>query len=416
MTTAWSAPVDLDNCAAEPIHVPGAIQPHGVLVAVTEPGLRVAVASANLADWFGVAAADAIGRDLGDVIGATNRDVVDAARTSDWVQRRDDVPLTAGVRALVATLHRAAPFLVVEVEAADQPDPHAASVVREAAMALQRSSTVIEVAADAARWIRSLTGFDRVMVYRFDADWNGEVIAEDRRTDLNAFLGLHYPATDIPAQARELYRRNWLRLIPDIQYAPVPLVPDVAYDSAAPLDLSTSTLRSVSPIHIEYLGNMGVSASMSVSIVIQGELWGLVACHHHSGPHRPDVGARNVAEFLAQLISLRIAETEDADVRARTVALVATADRVAELLQAQSVPDVAAVLREREADVLDVVGANGAVVITEGGWIRLGRRARRRRGAPPDPGLADRAPRSCAPTGSGSRPPRPRPAGCWPTR
>lgn len=174
--------------------------------------------------------------------------------------------------------------LVIELERGDAEEQPAGSVAREASMALQASGTVLEVAAKAARWIRSLTEFDRVMVYRFDADWNGEVIAEHKRDGLNTFLGLHYPSTNIPAQARKLYRRNWLRAIPDIAYRPVTLFPAVAYESERPLDLSASTLRSVSPIYIEYLTNMGVGASMSVSIVINGALWGLIACHHYSGP------------------------------------------------------------------------------------------------------------------------------------
>jgi chemotaxis family two-component system sensor kinase Cph1 len=372
VTAAWSPPVSLDNCAAEPIHVPGAIQPHGGLVAVTEPDLRIAVVSANVADWFDVPPGGALGAGLGAVVGEANRAVIDEARRSDWVQRFDDVPLDVGGRSLVATLHRSDGYLVVEVEDSDAEDHHSGSIVREAAMALQRATGVVQVAAHAARWIRSLTGFDRVMVYRFDAEWNGEVIAEERRGDLNSFLGLHYPATDIPAQARELYRRNWLRLIPDIRYRPVPLDPPVAHDSHRPLDLSTSTLRSVSPIHVEYLGNMGVTASMSVSIVIQGELWGLIACHHYAGPHRPGVAARNAAEFLAQLISLRVAETEDAELRARSLELAAIADHVAEALHAAPVPDIVGVLRSRQREVLDVVRATGAVVITGDEWVRVG--------------------------------------------
>ncbi|MET0144040.1 MAG: SpoIIE family protein phosphatase [Ilumatobacteraceae bacterium] len=367
MTATWVAPVDLDNCAAEPIHVPGAIQPHGSLVAVTEPDLTIVVVSANVAD-----AERVIGRDLGALIGAENRQAIDAARQADWVQRRDGVALAHDGRQLTATLHRSDGHLVIEIEDRDDGDGNAASVVREAAMALQASTKVFDVAAHAARWVRSLTGFDRVMVYRFDADWNGEVIAEVKRDDLNAFIGLHYPSTDIPAQAREMYRRNWLRLIPDIHYEPVPLVPPVAYDSARPLDMSTSTLRSVSPIHVEYLANMGVSASMSVSIVIQGELWGLIACHHYSGPHRPGVAARNAAEYLAQLISMRIAETEEADIRSRTFELVALADKVAEELAQLGAPDIDDVLRNHEADVLGLAGATGAVVVTETSWRRLG--------------------------------------------
>ncbi len=372
MTQTWSAPVDLDNCAAEPIHIPGAIQPHGVLLAVTEPDLLVALTSTNVGTWFGAAPIAPIGQPLAALIGAANRDAIDAARQGDWVQRRDDVELWLDGRPLVATLHRTDGWLVIEIEAVDSIEPGSASVVREAAMALQVASTVVEVAAEAARWIRSLTRFDRVMVYRFDRDWNGEVIAEEKRADLNAFLGLHYPASDIPAQARELYRRNWLRLIPDIAYAPVPLDPPVGFDSGRPLDLSSSTLRSVSPIHVEYLSNMGVSASMSVSIVVQGELWGLIACHHYSGPHRPDVAARNAAEFLAQLISLRIGETDDADTRRRTLELVALADQVAEAIQSLAAIDLDTALQAQQPAVLGLAGASGAVVVTGDSWCRLG--------------------------------------------
>ena len=242
-------------------------------------------------------------------------------------------------------------------------------------MALQTSRSVLDVADAAARWVRSLSGFDRVMVYRFDADWNGEVIAERKRDDLNTFLGLHYPASDIPAQARELYRRNWLRLIPDIGYASVPLVPPVAHDTARPLDLSSSTLRSVSPIHVEYLGNMGVGASMSVSIVINGELWGLIACHHYSGPHhveRPGPQRRRVPRPAD--LALRISETLDADVRSRTIELTAIADLVAHAFAtAQAGRHRRGPPRRTSGEVLALAGATGFVVRAAGITVRLGR-------------------------------------------
>lgn len=343
-----------------------------MVLAVTEPGLRIRAVSANLAAWFGIAPADAIGAELGDVIGTTNRVVVDRARTGDWVQRCDDVPLLVGYRSLVATLHRSDGLLVIEVEDVDRADPYAAPVVREAAMGLQHATSVLDVAADAARWIRSLSQFDRVMVHRFDADGNGEVIAEDRRADLEPVLGLRYPAAVISAPARDLYRRNWLQLIPDTGYTPVPLEPPHVPGLAGPIDLGMATLRSVSPLHVAFLAGMGVSAAMSLSIVIQGELWGLIACYHHAGSHRPDVGVRNAAEFLAQLTSLRIAEAADAEVRSRTAELVAVADHVAELLQSPTVPDIGHVLQAREADVLAIARATGALVVTDAEWIRLG--------------------------------------------
>ena len=371
MTQTWVAPVDLDNCATEPIHVPGAIQPHGVLIAVTEPELTIAVVSANVAAWFRVDPGQALGSDLAALLGPDNRDVIERFRTLDWVRRFDEIPLTLAGRRLIATIHRSGLYLVIEIEA-DDDDERSGMIVREAAMALQISRSVLDVADSAARWIRSLAGFDRVMVYRFDADWNGEVIAERKRADLNTFLGLHYPASDIPLQARELYRRNWLRLIPDIGYEPVALVPPVAHDTARPLDLSTSTLRSVSPIHIEYLTNMGVGASMSVSIVINGDLWGLIACHHYSGPHTVSVASRNAAEFLAQLISLRISETLEADAKSVAIELTAIADRVAHAFATATQPNISAVLDEHQDEVLALAGASGMVVRAAGGVWRLG--------------------------------------------
>jgi light-regulated signal transduction histidine kinase (bacteriophytochrome) len=366
------APVDLDNCASEPIHVPGAIQPHGVLIAVTEPDLVVAVVSGNIGEWFATTAADAVGRPIEELIGADGRATVERVRAMDWERRFDEVLMAHESGPLIATLYRSGPYLVIEIEREEADDTFHAMIVREAAMALQTSRSVLDVADAAARWVRALSGFDRVMVYRFDADWNGEVIAERKRDDLNTFLGLHYPASDIPAQARELYRRNWLRLIPDIAYTPVPLVPAVAHDTARPLDLSSSTLRSVSPIHVEYLGNMGVGASMSVSIVINGELWGLVACHHYSGAHHVSVPARNAAEFLAQLISHRISETLEADVRSQTIELTAIADHVAHAFATTGQADIDEVLHAHESEVLALAGATGFIVQAAGVRIRLG--------------------------------------------
>lgn len=198
--TSWQAPVDLDNCATEPIHIPGAIQPHGLLFAVTEPDLVVAVASANVAGWLGCGD-DIVGAPLGVLLGEANTAAIDQARQLAWVQRHDELPLAIDGRPFTATLSRTDGYLLVELEPADDDDRQA-SIVREASMALQLSRTVVDVAEQAATWIRELTGFDRVMVYRFDAEWNGEVIAEAKIDSLNSFLGLHYPSTDIPAQAR----------------------------------------------------------------------------------------------------------------------------------------------------------------------------------------------------------------------
>ncbi|MGC4095172.1 MAG: ATP-binding protein [Polyangiaceae bacterium] len=316
--------VTLDTCDREPIHIPGAIQPHGALLACY-PGdeLLVAQVSANLEQFCGVSAADALGRSVFELFEPASQ----ATLRGFYGQRaqRELNPLRllgTNQRALDAVVHQSGELLVLELEHGGGQlgggfDPR----LRQAISRLQSAPSADKLCRIAVDEVRALTGFDRVMVYRFDDDWNGEVVAEARRDDLETFLGLHYPASDIPAQARRLYTQNWLRLIADISYTPAPLQPEFEPRSGAPLDLSQAHLRSVSPIHIEYLKNMGVSASMSISLVADGELFGLIACHHYSGPRLVDFYVRESAEYLGQALSwnLRVLERADTAERARRV-------------------------------------------------------------------------------------------------
>ncbi|WP_432562076.1 SpoIIE family protein phosphatase [Kineococcus sp. SYSU DK003] len=304
---------DLTTCESEPIHVPGAIQPHGVLLAVDRSTRRVVVASRNAIELFG----DRLGRvpraTLTELMGPELAGRISEAESLDNLEEPLHAELEVGGQAVAVdvVLHASGDRLVVEVEPTPAPDGGVGVSYRATRAAVGRlagSADVTVLCDRLAREIRILTGFDRVMVYRFDAQWNGEVVAEDRRADLNAFHGLRYPASDIPAQARRLYTENWTRLIADVGYVPSQLQPLLDPGTGAPLDLSHSVLRSVSPIHIEYLKNMGVDASMSVSLIVEGRLWGLVACHHYRGPHRPSYDARSAAEFLGQTASQLIAE------------------------------------------------------------------------------------------------------------
>lgn len=330
---------DLTTCDREPIHIPGAIQPHGVLLAV-DADLRVTTASSNCADLLGPSAAEAIGTLLVDLVGEQLAMLIEltpdeeADRDVFTMRLPDDHPGLTGQLAgqdVDVRTHRSGNRLVIELE--DLPPGRVAGLsLRSARRAIGRMAartTVDELADQLALEIRNLLGFDRAMVYRFDEEWNGEVIAESKHEDLNSFYGLHYPATDIPAQARRLYTVNWTRLIVDIGYTPVPLEPLLETDTGQPLDLSFSSLRSVSPIHVEYLGNMGVTASMSISIVVEGELWGLVACHHYSGPLRPSYDARSAAELLGQVASQMFFDREQA---ARREAGLTLSEQLVELL------------------------------------------------------------------------------------
>ncbi|MGY1602269.1 SpoIIE family protein phosphatase [Geodermatophilus sp. SYSU D00815] len=358
----------LRHCAAEPIAVPGAIQPHGVLLALTEPDLTVVSASANAGDLFG---AEVLGRPLAELLAPADLAALRADLAGDALE-----PLRQTVAGGEADLvvHRRDGLLLAEWEplAGAERAPAEWHARLPAVLArLSESGSLDELTAALARDVRALTGFDRVMVYRFDAEWNGEVVAESRRDDLEPFLGLHYPAGDIPAQARELYTRNWLRLIPDARYAPVPLRPAVNPLTGGPLDLSRSVLRSVSPVHLEYLANMGVVASMSVSLVDRGRLWGLIACHGYRGPHRPSYADRTAAEFLGRTASLLLRTTAESGERDRVVEVAQRQARlVAALGRAPRRP--AAALVGGTTTVLDLLPAAGAAVRLDGRLHLLG--------------------------------------------
>jgi two-component system, chemotaxis family, sensor kinase Cph1 len=304
----------LRACADEPISTPGAVQPHGALLALAGPGDRVAVASLNTGELLGVPADALLGRPLAEVWPALGTALADADAEDDPHRR---VTLEQGGPPFDLVTHRTGGLRVVELEplaGAVEPALPADLWSRTVPAAVQRlhdARTLPELAAAIARAVRAMTGFDRVMVYRFDRDWNGEVIAEERRDDLEPFLGLHYPASDIPAQARALYTRQWSRLIPTSDYRPVPLLPDRDPLTGAPLDLSDAALRSVSPVHLQYLRNMGVVASMSVSLVDRGVLWGLISCHHYAGAFRPSHPVRAAAEFLGRTASTLLASRQE---------------------------------------------------------------------------------------------------------
>ncbi len=320
-----SRPVDLTNCDREPIHILGAIQPIGFLLALTADWM-MARASANTIDFLGLAPADLFGKPLQQVFSARAvhdlRNRAAMLRVSDAVERLFDCAIVDGGPAFDIALHFSNGQVVIEAEPASGEHGDASGMVRSMISRLDQCADFASFYREGARQVRALIGFDRVMVYRFAADGSGEVVAEAARSGIGKFMGLHYPASDIPAQARALYRRNLLRIITDVNATPVPILPE-RDEAGRPLDLSLSVLRSVSPIHIEYLKNMGVEASLSISIIVDGRLWGLFACHHYA-PRRPSFERRSVAELFVQMFSMRLEsrerqETVDYERRARDI-------------------------------------------------------------------------------------------------
>jgi len=300
--------VDLSSCADEPIHVPGSIQPHGALLFFGKDGL-LAGWSANASAMLGVdpqlgLAYSALGlpecaRDLiADCVDSYDEDVAPGVCAA-----------TIGGLEFDCVAHCAYGRIVAEFETREVSSDEVSRFAIRAHGSidrLRRQKTIDGLLGAAVQQVREFTGFDRVMAYRFRPDDSGDVVAESRRDDLVPYLGQRYPAGDIPAQARRLYTLNTLRLIADMDYAAVPLLGEAG---ATPLDMSFALLRSVSPIHIEYLKNMGVNASMSVSIVINGRLWGLIACHHMSRKLVP-YAIRMAADVLAHVMASTIHSIE----------------------------------------------------------------------------------------------------------
>ena len=204
-------------------------------------------------------------------------------------------------------LHQHDGALILELEPATEPQGglslSTTSLLAQIMNDIQRSTNLAELLDKTAPQIKEMTGFDRVMIYRFGEDWHGEVIAEAHEDHLEPFLGLRYPASDIPKQARDLYKINLVRSTVDVRQPRVRICPTHYAQSGRPLDLTHASLRAVSPVHVEYLQNMGVRSSMSISLLYRGELWGLIACHHYSGPRFIDYPTRQTIKLISQLLS-----------------------------------------------------------------------------------------------------------------
>ncbi len=297
--------VDLTTCDREPIHIPGTIQPFGFLLVLSQD-FAINGGSGNAAEFLGLDFDDIARKQLEDVFTASAVSLIGARlellHGPDAVERLFGVDLQGNGKLYDLAIHFSGIHILLEAEPSRrEQDVNSGDLVRTMLGRLRGIKPFDQFTREAARQLKLLSGFDRVMVYRFEHDGAGEVIAEAAEKHLESYLGLHYPASDIPKQARLLYQRNWLRIIADINARPVPLLS--AYSGRhEPIDLSMSVLRAVSPIHIEYLNNMGVGASMSVSILREGKLWGLFACHHYSPRHIP-FERRTAAELFGQMFS-----------------------------------------------------------------------------------------------------------------
>lgn len=354
---------DLSNCEREQIHLAGSIQPHGALLVVSEPDLVVVQASGNVAAFLGCEP-PVVGKALAEI----SEDLETRIRPF-LGDRLDGVPaamrciLSPSGTACDVLVHRpASGGVVIELELAGEPVDFA----RQVETALQRllaTYTLQALCDEAARVFRNVTGYDRVMIYRFDEDGHGEVFSEQRRLELEPYLGNRYPASDIPQIARRLYERNRVRVLIDINYTPVPIEPRLSPLGGTELDMSMCVLRSSSPIHVQYLRNMGVAATLVASILVGGRLWGLVSCHHYV-PRVAPFETRAVCELLAEALGTRIAALESFAQGQAEIAVRRLEQRMVEAISRKG--DWRTALFDATDALLAPVGAAGAALMFEG--------------------------------------------------
>lgn len=367
-------------CENEPIHIPGAIQPHGFLIALDAETLRVTHVSANAEKYLSLPAAKVLDRPAEDVLDAAIVRKLGAARQDPLFARKpihleNDLPGAAHTGDqwdLVAHVRNG--LIILEGESVEGHDRESLlemhGRLEPILEQMKRADSSASLGTLAAAEVRRMTGFDRVLIYKFDADWNGRVVAEDRNDELPSYLDLRFPAEDIPRQARELYRLNRLRLIATCDYEPVPILTSSSSKfTGQPLDLTLSTLRSVSPVHLQYMRNMGTACSMSVSIIRDEKLWGLVSCHDHE-PKRLSFARRSVCELLGHVFSLQMGAREASDHYAlRSQRHEGLTTLLAKLSGDSHFVDG---LAANAADVCSLVGAHGFAIIHDARCILCG--------------------------------------------
>jgi diguanylate cyclase (GGDEF)-like protein len=376
-TTFPAFPVDLSNCEREPIHIPGTIQGFGVLIVARAVDLRVIYVSGNVETVTGLPVASMLGRGLGECFGPELFDkIIRRNGNGDLLLGKHRTQaLTVGTGAKYYFDIRHAPDLVyLEIEREEQ-NAAAEEITGQAQTlidAMRSAESLEELLHNAAYHLRNLTMYDRVMVYRFDKDHHGHVIAEDCEATLGTYLDLHYPESDIPAQARKLYLLQRIRVLEDVAYTPVPMFADSSAwpeSEPEPLDMTFCLLRSMSPIHIEYLRNMGVGATMTLSLIVDDQLWGLLVCHHRE-KKLPSPALRSSCDLLSQIISFLIRQRAELDVTRDSERRKKMVDEIAASLEAHST--VAEGLAAAEQALLTLVDAGGALVCFGGKRICVG--------------------------------------------
>jgi len=368
------SPITLTNCDREPIHIPGAIQPYGFVLCLDERTQRVAYASENTPAFLGLAPEALHGQGL-RLLFAPERLAEVQQRFATLTHERQLLGVrldeVAGRPFFKLILHRYDRLLWLEFEpVAETPTAPPDLAFLNAAMGqMLGAGSVPEFCQHTVEQVRAITDFDRVAIYRFAPDESGEVVAEARHPDLAPWLGLRYPASDIPQQARAMYLVNWLRFIPDAGYVPARLVPLRQPRTSRPPDMTYAVLRSVSPIHLQYLHNLGSAATMTISLILDGQLWGMITCHHRT-PHLVSYELRDLCEFIAKTFSALLPAKQRQDLLAYQLRIREQQARLFESVSGS--PDFVAGLSQAAVTLMDVFDCGGAAICFDGEITTIG--------------------------------------------
>lgn len=376
--TASHINFDSTFCGSIPLNFINQVQPHGVLLVLQKDQFTILQASENVENFLGIPAAEIIDRSLSGFVSKAQftefREKLQGKEFSSHFPYALSWNAGEESRQFLAIVHEREDYLLVELEEI-KPARRANSFVAiyqdisYVIAALKRAESLEELVQVAASELKSLSGFDRVMVYRFDPQWNGTVVAEAMEEGMTPYLGLRFPASDVPKPARELYFRTPYRTIPDVQAKPVKLYPVVNSKTNSLTDISDCILRGVPLVHIEYLQNMGVAASMSTPIIVDNQLWGLISCHHRQ-PKPMDFEVRSSFEIISGIISAQLSAREKEDSFAYRTELHKSELKLVEQLYTRSTLEEG--LFERPSYLTDLFDVGGLVLVVGKSYEAVG--------------------------------------------
>lgn len=358
---------DSEFCGRLPLHQINLIQDYGYLIVLQKPDLKIIQISENVEQLLGIQS-DAI-------VGASFTSFADEKLLSLLKLKAEGsithkIPVTFSLQTkkapveIIALLHTKQDHLILELEKASGKQKTSFIDLYEqvsyVTAELQSAKTPVDVCTIAVKELKRISGFEKVMIYQFDEHWNGTVIAEEGIDALPKYLGLKFPASDVPKQARELYLKNPYRLIPNRKYTPIRLYPVINPLSQGFIDLSECNLRGVAAVHLEYLGNMGATASMSIRILKDGKLWGLIACHHRQASYL-DYEQCSVLEMISNFVSEKIATLLNKESFDLTSGTRETKSKIMDRIY--SANDIVEGLSDDENNLLTLFNATGAAVV-----------------------------------------------------